>query len=371
MTYKNNTASALELRRSSDLTPEVLGERAREAAEEILVAGEAANTRASYESALRYWCAWYAVRYGRQLSLPVPGPVVIQFVVDHVARERKGQLVSELPKALDQKLVDAGSKGQLGPLKMNTVRHRLSVLAKVHDLAKLQPNPCRDPALVHLMTRARRAAAKRGDTTRKKPALIKEPLQLILATCKEDLKGKRDRALLLFGWSSGGRRRSEIANATMDRLRRVSHEEYAYSLGHSKTQQAGAGADSTDKPVVGEAARALTTWLEAAGITEGPIFRRLWKTSVGGALNAGSVRKILIDRAKLAGVEGDWSAHSLRSGFATECGRQGVPIGDGMAMTNHSHVGSFIGYYRSGEVSRGRAAQLLDAPTIKSASVEE
>ena len=41
-------------------------------------------------------------------------------------------------------------------------------------------------------------------------ALTRDPLQLLLATCDESLKGKRDRALLLFGWATGGRRREHL-----------------------------------------------------------------------------------------------------------------------------------------------------------------
>jgi len=35
----------------------------------------------------------------------------------------------------------------------------------------------------------------------------------MIATCDDSLQGIRDKAILLFGWSSGGRRRSEVASA--------------------------------------------------------------------------------------------------------------------------------------------------------------
>jgi len=61
----------------------------------------------------------------------------------------------------------------------------------------------------------------------------------MLATCDESLEGVRDRALLCFGFASGGRRRSEIAAADMQDLRRTAPDSYVYRLEHSKTQQAG------------------------------------------------------------------------------------------------------------------------------------
>ena len=69
------------------LDPARLNVRAEKAARALLREGESANTRASYASAMRYWAAWYAARFGAVLRLPVPVPVVIQFIVDHAARK--------------------------------------------------------------------------------------------------------------------------------------------------------------------------------------------------------------------------------------------------------------------------------------------
>jgi hypothetical protein len=48
--------------------------------------GESANTVRSYAGALRYWAAWFRLRYRTALALPVPVPAVLQFLVDHVER---------------------------------------------------------------------------------------------------------------------------------------------------------------------------------------------------------------------------------------------------------------------------------------------
>jgi site-specific recombinase XerD len=182
----------------------------------------------------------------------------------------------------------------------------------------------------------------------------------MLATCDDSLEGLRDRALLCFGFASGGRRRSEIAAADMRDLRKVGDDGYIYRLEYSKTQQAGVKADSTpDKPILGRSAEALTTWLEAAEIREGAIFRRAWKDHVGPALLPGSVAAIVKRRARLAGLEGDFGAHSLRSGFVTEAGKQGVPLPAVMAMTEHRSVASVIGYFQAGAAEDNPAARLL------------
>lgn len=348
----------LVVHRRTELSPNQISDRAREAAEEILIAGEAANTRRSYESAIRYWCAWSEARYGRKLPLPVPAPMVVQYIVDHVGREKRGQVVSELPKSIDEALVAAGAKGAMGPLRMNTVDHRVAVLSKLHQLRKLSPNPCEDPEIRHLLSRARRAASKRGEAPRKKTAATKEPLEAMLATCDNSLEGLRDRALLLFGWSSGGRRRSEVASAKVEQLEKVDTRGYLFRLGHSKTNQDG-GRHSVAKPIKGPAAKALANWLEASNIVKGPIFRRIWKSVVGPALSPAAVAEIIKRRATRAAIPGDWGGHSLRSGFVTEAGRRQIPIGDVMAMTEHRKVDTVLAYYRSGELAKSPVGDLL------------
>lgn len=345
----------------SPLSTEELGEQARRATEEILLAGQAENTLRAYRSALRYWCAWAQARYGKPLALPVSVPVVVQFVVDHTARIKDGQLVCELPAETDQRLVNAGFKGALGPLKMATVTHRIYVLSKLHQL-KRASNPCEDPQVRHLVSRAKRAAAKRGEAPTKKTAATREPLEAMTATCDDSLEGVRDRALLLFAWSSGGRRRSEVAAATMDQLIKVNEQTYLLRLHRSKTNQSGSRSRNAlpDKPIRGKAAVALTAWLMRAKVTEGPIFRRLWKERVGPSLSGASVAAIVKRRAALAGIEGDWAGHSLRSGFVTEAGKRRVPLGDVMALTEHRQAATVMGYYRSGELFNSPVATLLD-----------
>lgn len=76
----------------------------------------------------------------------------------------------------------------------------------------------------------------------------------------------------------------------------------------------------TAKPVVGDAARALDDWLRASDIQEGALFRRIRRGDVvAEAMNPVAVRRIVIERARLSGLEAEgYFAHSLRAGFLTE-----------------------------------------------------
>jgi integrase len=342
------------------LRPDELADSAADAVRELLAEAASANTTRSYATALRYWAGWFHGRYGVAITLPVPEAAVVQFIVDHVQRRSKSGLAWELPPALDAQLIAAGLKQRLGPFKLSTVVHRVAVLSTAHQLHKAA-NPCEAPAVRQLLARGRRAAVKRGERPTKKTAIAKAELAALLATCDDSLEGRRDRALLYFGFASGGRRRSEIAVADLQDLRRIGETEFVYRLEHSKTQQAGPSATATpDKPVLGAAGMALAAWLTASGLTDGPIFRRLWGNRIGPGLSPKSVGAIVQRRAALAGLVGDFGGHSLRSGFVTEGGRQGIALPALMAMTEHRSVASVIGYFQAGDVANNPAARLLD-----------
>ena len=343
------------------LDPNRLHEETEEAVRALFEEGESANTSRSYASALKYWVAWYRLRFRLTLSLPVPVPAVIQFIVDHVERTTaQGTLKNQLPAALDRLLVEGGFKGTAGALALNTVVHRLSVLSKAHGIKDL-PNPARDAAVQELLRRVRRAYASRGVRATRKTALTKDPLAAMLATCTDGLIGVRDRALLLFCWASGGRRRSEVSTAVMENLVRVGERLYLYHLGHSKNDQLGAEQNNhAEKPIADQAADALTAWLAASDIITGPIFRRIrGAATVAEPLSAEAVALVVKRRARSAGLEGDFGAHSLRSGFVTEAGRQNIPLGDTMAMTGHRSVQTVMRYFQTGAIGQTRAARLL------------
>lgn len=347
------------LRQSAQLTPHELSEASAQAVADLLREGRARNTLASYKSALRYWAGWFAVRYGKPIQLPVPVPAVLQFIVDHADRQEGERLVHELPHALDAALVKAGTKGKRGSLSLNTIQHRLAVLSKAHQVS-CEKNPCADARVRELMAMTRRAYVKRGALPHKKDALIRDRLMAAVETCDESLRGHRDRALLYFAWSTGGRRRSEVAAADIQFLTKTQDGEYSYNLAHSKTNQAGVDRPENHKPLVGEAAQAMAKWLEGAGIKEGRLFRPIGpKNQLGAGLSADAVADIVSKRCAMAGILGDYSAHSIRSGFVTAAGLLGASLGDIMALTGHRNIQTVMGYTRPGANDQVRLARGL------------
>jgi len=153
-------------------------------------------------------------------------------------------------------------------------------------------------------------------------------------------------------------------------VRQLDADTWLYALGTTKTDTTGA---RREKPLRGQAAQALAAWLAAAPAESGPLFRRLYKGGKIGTsgLSADQVARIVQRRAQLAGLEGDWAAHSLRSGFVTEAGRQGVPLGEVMAMTEHHSVTTVMGYFQAGALLESRVSQLFSDPSVAASQPDE
>ena len=325
-------------------------------------------TWTAYAKALRYFGAWLQLRTGQSLSLPVSVAHVQLFILDHFGHAERGHngrgehtlvLQHRLPLAIDAALVAAGYKEKLGLHRMTTIDHRLSVLSWAHSEKGLE-SPCRDPAVRRLLADCRKLAKELGQAPRTKTAATQSGLDEMLVTCDDGLEGLRDRALLLFGWSSGGRRRSEIAAAEIRDLEWMGSETAIFRMRRSKT------GDSGPKPVKGEAAVALREWLAAAKITEGALFRRLWGPKVGERLSAHAIAAIVKRRAAMAGLPGDFAGHSLRRGFVTEAGLNDIPLAQTMAMTGHRLTKSVVRYSEVGDVLSSKASDLLKLGRHKS-----
>jgi integrase len=367
------------------LEADALSVEAAKAMEAFRREGQSPNTQRTYETALRYWGAWHTLRFGQPIQGPVSPAAVIQFIVDHLEHQPTSEAPQVgpftpssrttqhlLPPSIDRLLVDRGYKGKLGPWTLSTVETRLAALSQAHDayIARndhlglgAEVNPLRDPRVRQLLGAARRAYARRGRTPSRPQAATASILETLVATCGDDLAGIRDRALLYFGFSSGGRRRSEIVAASFENVRR-DEDGFIYELNYSKTNRGGRHRPENFKPIQGIAAEALARWISKLmeyRITEGPLFRRVQDDRIHEPLRAAAVRDIVRRRAELSGQAlGKLSAHSLRSGFVTEAARQGISLGETMKLTGHRSVQTVMGYYQSGEVAVSRAARLMD-----------
>jgi site-specific recombinase XerD len=87
-----------------------------------------------------------------------------------------------------------------------------------------------------------------------------------------------------------------------------------------------------------------------------------WSTNAasGAPFLAEEVRRLMIKRRSTATSidPSRHSPHSLRAGFMTEAGRQGIPLPESMALSGHKTPSVAIRYHRVGDVLLSRAAKL-------------
>lgn len=161
----------------------------------------------------------------------------------------------------------------------------------------------------------------------RKAPLLRAPLrvalkQLQLAAKQVEpgirLPALRDQAILLLGFSAA-LRRSELAAVRVDDLAQTPAGGWVLRIRRSKTDKERKGQSVPIYPASDpllDALGALQRWRAAAGITSGPIFRRIDRHGVVGTrpLDPSSIRLIL----KRLHLGDDISPHSLRRGFITE-----------------------------------------------------
>jgi integrase len=158
-------------------------------------------------------------------------------------------------------------------LAINTLRLRHAAIRYMHLLAGYSP-PTAAPVFSTTLAGIKRTHRR---TLRKKAALVLEPLRAAVAGMSDTLPGLRDRALLLVGFGAA-LRPSEIARLRLDHLTRHA-DGLELFLPWRKNDQDARGTrlwlpkGRTDLcPVM-----ALEHWLAASAITEGPLFRRIWR----------------------------------------------------------------------------------------------
>jgi integrase len=238
--------------------------------------------------------------------------------------------------------------------KASTIGRRAAAIRYAHRLAGHEP-PTASEAVRATMRGIRRTI---GAAPERKAAAVADQVRAMLDACPDTLQGKRDRALLALGFA-GAFRRSELVALQVSDLSEAP-DGFRVVIRHSKTDQEGQGQEiaiprgSRLRPV-----EAVQVWLDAAGITEGPIFRSVAK---GGrvaslALPDRSVAAAIVkSHAEYVGLNPVlYAGHSLRSGFLTSAAEAGAGIFKMMEVSRHKSVDTLRGYVRRADLFRDHA----------------
>ena len=191
------------------------------------------NTRRAYRSDLQHFIDWGG-------SIPATVQLIAKYLADHATS-----------------------------LSMATLSRRLVTIGKAHTTQGLT-SPV-NSELVRLVFRGIRHRHGRGQRA-VTPVRPRDLLAMVVCL-DESLRAQRDRALLLIGFA-GAFRRSELVAINFTDIERVI-EGLIISLRRTKTNQEGKGRRVGIPYCKGPVCpvKALETWLQASGISEGPIFR--------------------------------------------------------------------------------------------------
>ncbi|MDC6177103.1 site-specific integrase [Ralstonia solanacearum] len=253
------------------------------------------NTRRSYQSAIRH----FEVEWGG--FLPASADSVARYLAEHAQT-----------------------------LSVNTLRQRLAAIAQWH-VSQGFPDPTRAPHVRKVLKGIQ--ALHPVQERRAKPLQLAQLEQLVAwldaQLAAASMTGNdhhlrvhaRNRALVLIGFWRGFRS-DELSRLQIEHITVEPGRGMTIFLPRTKTDRNHVG--TTHKaPALSRLCpvAAYETWLAAAGLAEGPVFRRIdrWGRIADEVLQASSVVPLLRRLFHDAGLPqaGRYSSHSLRRGFAT------------------------------------------------------
>jgi integrase len=322
-----------------------------------LEAATRANTRRSYDGALRH----FEVEAGR--LLPATSEQVANYLADYAG--------SLGVATLRQRLAALGrwhrEHGFVDPTRAPLVRQALKGIQAVHGEQAKQATPLpltQMGQVADWLETATNAAEARGDA-------------------ESALRHRRDRALVLLGFWRGFRG-DELLRLRVEHLTIVPGEGMLCFLPSSKGDKQNAG-QTFPVPALSRwcPVTATSIWLEASGLTHGPLFRAInrWGGLSDAGMHPNSFIRLLRHFFAQAGLPSpdEFSGHSLRRGFAGWANAQGWDLKTLMQYVGWRDVNSAMRYLDTDPFARQRieaglpalpaSAPALPAPVMAPPSV--
>lgn len=289
----------------------------------FVASATAESTRRAYRSDARIFIEWCESK--NLQSLPASPETVSNFIADQASNA----------------------------VKPATLARRLAAIRSLHESAEL-PTPTSNKLVSATMKGIKR---EMGTAPKQKNALTIELLYKVLAAIDTaTLQGKRDRAILLLGFS-GAFRRSELAALEVSDIEFVEHG-LKVLVRSSKTDKFGEGETVGIYSQRLNIPSAVREYMDSGSITEGALFRPITK---GGnlrfqAISDKSIAEVVKRYVKAAGLNPDaFGGHSLRSGFVTTALESGAGMFRVMDVTRHKSTQTLKGYARAADMFRNHA----------------
>ena len=225
-----------------------------------------------------------------------------------------------------------------------SIRRAIAGIASVHKLNRFT-DPTKDP---DVMLEMRRMHRKLGRASHQAQGVTAEILEKMLNATGSNLKGIRDRALLLVAYNTLCRRSELVALRVEDVKTRVINGEENTTILLRKSK--------TDQDAIGRwlhlskrTQLALNEWLKQLNAEMGPVFRGISSSQhIMQTLGAGQINRIYKKIARVSEIDsvlaGKISGHSMRVGHAQDLVSSGASLPIIMSMGRWSKSDTVMRY---------------------------
>lgn len=233
-------------------------------------------------------------------------------------------------------------------IKNSTIRRKAASISAIHRLLN-HSDPTKHPEVKLALRKISRQLGNRFDQAY---PVTRELLNKLLAATKDDIRGLRNKALLLLAYDSM-RRRSELTSLRIEDISWLPDQNCCILLRRSKTDQQGSGKWIH---LTAETTSAIKRWLDATNLSEGLILRGITPGGhITSSLCESRIPRIYKSLARLATLNEDVvsgiSGHSMRVGAAQDLLRIGASLPQIMTKGGWSKTDTVMRYVERSPVN--------------------
>jgi site-specific recombinase XerD len=235
-------------------------------------------------------------------------------------------------------LADAGNN------RASTIRRKYVSISAIHRYGYFE-DPAKHPEVKIAIRKINR---KLGTRFKQARPINKHMLDKMLLACGDDLRGIRDRMILLLAYTTL-RRRSELTSMRVEDLTLCGDERTFILLRQSKTDQTREGVLLA---LDIETSLAIKNWVSLAGMSDGYLLRGITGKRLNQSMDPGQISRVFKSIAIKAKLDPEQiSGHSTRIGAAQDLLDSGASIGQIMAKVGWSKVDTVMRYARVGDIT--------------------
>ena len=226
----------------------------------------------------------------------------------------------------------------------STIRRKCASISAIHRYGYFE-DPTKHPEVKIALRKINR---KLGTRFKQARPINRHLLDRMLHVCGDDLRGIRNRMILLFAYTTL-RRRSELTSLRVEDLTLCGDERDFILLRQSKTDQTREGVLLV---LDIETSLAIKNWVSLAGMSDGYLLRGITGKRLNQSMDPGQISRVFKSIAIKAKLDPEQiSGHSTRIGAAQDLLDSGASIGQIMAKVGWSKVDTVMRYVGVGDIT--------------------